>query len=159
MHKVQGISLNQIVLSCDLLKQRSFNAGQFYVGISRVTSLRGLFLKGKFDKKVIVINERVKAEYEYLRKEQMLQNLSNVNQLFQEYTSEILQFKICNVQSLSRHIVDMRSDSSFTDSDIILCTETQLTNDLTDVHLDHFNYFLNYNADSCLLQTTNRFGS
>ena len=57
MHKVQGLSLDQIVLSCNLLKQRSFNPGQFYVGISRATSLEGLFLTGKFDKKVIVVDE------------------------------------------------------------------------------------------------------
>ena len=33
VHKVQGLSLDKIVLSCDLLKQRLFNPGQFYVGI------------------------------------------------------------------------------------------------------------------------------
>ena len=80
VHKVQGLSLDQIVLSCNLLKQRSFNPGQFYVGISRATSLEGLFLTGKFDKKVIVVDERVKAEYDYLRQEQMLESLNNENQ-------------------------------------------------------------------------------
>ena len=147
VHKVQGLSLDQIVLSCDLLKQRSFNPGQFYVGISRATSLEGLFLTGKFDKKVIVVDERVKTEYDYLRQEQMLESLNGEDQLENKV---FLEFKICNVQSLSRHIVDMRSDPSFTSSDIILCTETQLTNELTDVHLEDFNYFLNNNEDRFL---------
>ena len=62
----------------------------------------------------------------------------------------LCEFKLCNVQSLSRHIVDMRSDASFTSSDIILCTETQLTNELIDVHLDDFNCFFNNNEDRFL---------
>ena len=117
VHKVQGLSLDQFVLSCNLLKQRSFNPGQFYVGISRATSLEGLFLTGKFDKKVIVVDERVKAEYDYLRQEQLLESLNNENQL---ENNVFLELKICNVQSLGRHIVVMRSDSFFTNSDIIL---------------------------------------
>ena len=132
---------------CDLLKQRSFNPGQFNVGISRATS-RGLFLTGKFDnKKVIVVDERVKEEYAYLRKEQMLVSLDNEDQL---ENNVFFEFKICNVQSLSKHIVDMRSDLSFANNDIILCTETQLTSELADVHLDNFNYFLNNNEDRFL---------
>ena len=38
VHKVQGLSLNKIVISFDLLKQKSFNSGQMYVALSRVTS-------------------------------------------------------------------------------------------------------------------------
>ena len=148
VHKVQGLSLDQIVFSCDLLKKSSFNPGQFNVGISRSTSLEGLFLTGKFDKKVVVVDERVKGEYAFLRNEQMLESLDNGDQL--QNISVYLEFKICNVQSLSRHIVDMRSDPSFTNSDIILCTETQLTSELTDVHLNKFNYFLNNNEDRFL---------
>ena len=109
-----------------------------------------MFLTGKFDKKVVVVDERVKEEYAYLRKEQMLESLDNGNGDQLENYSVCLEFKICNVQSLSRHIVDMRSDPSFTNSDIILCTETQLTSGLTDVHLDNFNYFLNNNEDRFL---------
>ena len=63
----------------------------------------------------------MKAEYDYLRQEQLLESLNNENQL---ENNVFLELKICNVQSLGRHIVDMRSDPSFTNSDIILCTET-----------------------------------
>jgi len=149
VHKVQGLSLDKIVFSCDLLKQKSFNPGQFYVGISRVTSLQGLFLTGTFHQKVIVTDEKVKAEYDYLRQEQMLENLNHGDQQ-SENMNVLCEFKVCNVQSLSRHIVDIRSDTSFTNSNIILCTETQLTNELIDVHLDNFNYFLNNNEDRFL---------
>ena len=73
----------------------------------------------------------------------MLEGIDNGDSVF-------LGLKICNMQSLSRHIVDMRSDPSFTNSDIILCTETQLTSEQAEVHLDNFNYFLNNNEDRFL---------
>ena len=92
-------------------------------------------------------DERVKAEYDYRRQEQMLDSLNKENQI---ENSVFLESKICNVQSLTRHIVDMRSDSSFTNCDVIMCTETQLTSEQTDVHLDSFNYFLNNNEDRLL---------
>ena len=117
------------------------------MGISRATSLEGLFLTGNFDKKVIVVDERVKTEYDYLRQEQMLECLNDEDQL---ENTVFLEFKICNVQSLGRHIADMRSDLSFTNSDIILCTETQVTNELTDIHLEDYRYFLNNNEDRFL---------
>ena len=47
VHKVQGLSLDKAVISFNLLKQRSFNNGQMYVALSRVTSLNGLFLTGR----------------------------------------------------------------------------------------------------------------
>ena len=71
------------------------------------------------------------------------ESLDNEDQL---ESGVFLGFKICNVQSLSRHIVGMRSDPSFTNSDIILCTQTQLTSEQDEVN----NYFLNNNADRFL---------
>ena len=64
--------------------------------------LEELLLTGKFDQKVIVVDERVKTEY--LRQEQMLECLNNEDQL---ENNVFLEFKICNVQSLSRHIAVM----------------------------------------------------
>ena len=66
--------------------------------------LEELLLTGKFDQKVIVVDERVKTEYDYLRQEQMLECLNNEDQL---ENNVFLEFKICNVQSLSRHIAVM----------------------------------------------------
>ena len=42
VHKVQGLTLNKIVISFELFKKRSFNYGQIYVALSRATSLQGL---------------------------------------------------------------------------------------------------------------------
>ena len=48
VHKVQGLSLHKVVISFELVKQRSFNNGQMYVALSRVTSFIGLFLTGAY---------------------------------------------------------------------------------------------------------------
>ena len=39
VHKVQGLTLNEVVVNFALRKQKSFNPGQIYVALSRVTSL------------------------------------------------------------------------------------------------------------------------
>ena len=48
VHKVQGQTLDQVVVNFDLEKQRSFKSGQMYVALSCVTSLNGLFLVGTY---------------------------------------------------------------------------------------------------------------
>ena len=53
VHKVQGQTLDQIVVSFDLENQRSFNSGQMYVALSFVTSLNGLFLVGSYISQVL----------------------------------------------------------------------------------------------------------
>ena len=50
VHKVQGLTLEKIVFSFDLLKQRSFNYGQVYVALSRATSLSKLHILLKYPK-------------------------------------------------------------------------------------------------------------
>ena len=67
VHKVQGLNLNQVVVSFNLLRQRSFNHGQMYVALSRVTSLQGLYLIGDFNSKAISVDQNASNEYEYLR--------------------------------------------------------------------------------------------
>ena len=67
VHKVKGLSLTSAVFSSDLEKQKSFNEGQMYVTLSRVTSIDNLFLIGKYNRKVFKVNESVVAEYNKLR--------------------------------------------------------------------------------------------
>ena len=64
IHKVQGLTLNKIVISFELFKQRSFNYGQTYVALSRATSLQGLYVLGKLEHKHIKADPRVIEEYE-----------------------------------------------------------------------------------------------
>ena len=66
IHKVQGLTLENIVVSLELRKQQFFNYGQIYVALSRATSLKGLFILGKLESKRIKANSKVK-EYNRLR--------------------------------------------------------------------------------------------
>ena len=49
VHKVQCLTLEEAVISFDLVKQKNFSYGQMYVALSRVTSLNGLYLIGEFN--------------------------------------------------------------------------------------------------------------
>ena len=51
VHKVQGLTLQNVVISFNLNKQRSFNYGQVYVALSRATSLQGLHILGQVNSK------------------------------------------------------------------------------------------------------------
>ena len=45
VHKVQGLNLDKIVVSLDLLRKRNFTYGQIYVALNRVTSFNGLYIE------------------------------------------------------------------------------------------------------------------
>ena len=49
--------------------QRSFNLGQIYVALRRITSINELYLIGKYNKVVLKVNESAKREYEKFRTE------------------------------------------------------------------------------------------
>ena len=68
IHKVQGLTLQKVGISLELLKQRNFSAGQLYVALSRSTALSTLSLLGKllFNKHVNV-NQACLYEYSNLR--------------------------------------------------------------------------------------------
>ena len=67
VYKVQGLTLDQVVLSTELIKQRSFNYGQIYVALSRATSLNGLYILGQVERKHIKTNSNVLSEYQDIR--------------------------------------------------------------------------------------------
>ena len=137
-HKEQGLSLEKVVVSFDLLKQRKFNPGQMYVALSRVTSLEGLFLIGTFKESAIVVDQRVIAEYERLRNECLFKD--NVN----SYSDEEFSIALCNVRSLQKHLPDIAADNRFLKSDLILCTETQISKDeIADIKFDYFDVIEN----------------
>ena len=100
-HKEQGLSLDKVVISFDLLKQKKFNPGQMYVALSRVTSIEGLFLIGTYKDSAIVVDQRVIAEYERLRN----YCLFEFNKYF---TSEEFSIALCNVRSLKKHLPDIK---------------------------------------------------
>ena len=66
VHKVQGLTLDKVVISFQLERQRCFNPGQMYVALSRVTSMNNLHLIGNFSHKAIIANENATKEYNRL---------------------------------------------------------------------------------------------
>ena len=67
VHKVQGLTLDAGVVSFNLENQRSFNQGQMYVALSRVTRINNLFLIGEYSLDSIRVNENATTEYNKLR--------------------------------------------------------------------------------------------
>ena len=140
VHKVQGLSLDRAVVSFELLKQRSFNCGQVYVALSRVTSLNGLYLTGQLERSAIKSDPRALQEYERLRKECPIEPLHEADLV----SNNTLTITLLNTRSLHRHALDIVHDKKLQNTDVLCLTETQLlpnqdTNDITEV-LYHFEY-------------------
>ena len=122
MHKVQSQSIEKVVVSFDLVKQRSFNYGQMYVALSRVTSLNGLYLTGQYDRKAIRADPAVTAEYERLRQTQLL-TMPSITKLGQDNFI----ITLFNTRSLIKHASDIASTQSLVESDLLCITETQIS--------------------------------
>ena len=59
VHKVQGLTLENNVVSFELFKHRPFNYGQVYVALSRAKSLAGMHILGYIESKRIKADPRV----------------------------------------------------------------------------------------------------
>ena len=60
VHKVQGLSLADGVVSFNLEKQKSFNQGQIYVALSRISSMNKMYLIGSYNKAALKVNDQQK---------------------------------------------------------------------------------------------------
>ena len=123
IHKVQGLSLQQVVISFQLFKQRSFNYGQIYVALSRSTSLNGINILGEIQSKHIEADPRVHKEYERLR------NMSTMNVEIIANINSCFTISLLNIRSLKKHSIDIKHDTNIFESDIVCLTETQLLPD------------------------------
>ena len=121
VHKVQGLTLENVVLSTELVRQRSFNYGQIYVALSRATSLNGLFILGQVESKHIKTNPKVLSEYQRLSDNCLVSNKNLVND-----NCDIFLLSLLNVRSLRKHSIDIKHDSRLLKSDLLAFTETQL---------------------------------
>ena len=121
VHKIQGLSLIQIVVSFQLLKQRQINYGQIYVALSRVTTLEGMYIIGTFTEDSIRANPFALVEYSRMRTESVLSG-----ETVEDTHQESLIVTLLNVRSLNKHVTDLALDESLTKSDIICLIETQL---------------------------------
>ena len=125
VHKVQGLTLKKVVISFDLLKQRSFNYGQLYVALRRSTSLQGLHILGNIEMKHVKANPKVHQEYERLREISPITN-SLSSQLQLTVSNNDVTVSLLNIRSLQKHSIDIKNDANIMNSDVIAFTETQL---------------------------------
>ena len=125
IHKVQGLTLKNVVISFDLLKQPFFNYGQIYVALSRSTALQGLYILGNIEMKHIKANPKVDKEYERLREiSSITSSLPSEQELAGSNTGVTV--SLLNIRSLTKHSIDIKYDENMFNSDILAFTETQL---------------------------------
>ena len=119
IHKVQSLSLPEIVVSFRLVRQRRFNQGQCYVALSRVTTLNGLYLTGPFNIEAFKADEKAFPEYERLRSDCVLPDLPGITR-----STDSITFTLLNTRSLRKHAKDIKSDKHLMDTDVLCLTET-----------------------------------
>jgi hypothetical protein len=120
VHKVQGLTLDNIVVSFDLKRQRYFNFGQVYVALSRAISLNRLHILGTLERKHIRANPKVQQEYERLCK------ISSFHETTHIPCYNSLSVCVLNIRSLKKHSCDLSSDPILSKCDVLSLTETQL---------------------------------
>ena len=108
VHKVQGLSLTEGVAIFVFESQKSFNQGQIYVVLSRITSINELYLIEKYTKAALKVNESAKKEYEKLR------------------TESASTISLLNTRSFKTHFRDFLLEKHLLENDISCLTETQL---------------------------------
>lgn len=140
IHKVQGQTLDKIVISCE----GRYQPGQFYVAVSRVTKLSGLFFLN-FNENCISCNNDVTKEIQRMTSERPLE----LQPLWTPDRSSITIAHL-NINSLAAHIKDLKADFILCRSDIICITETWLSHRHSDssVKIDSFN-ILRVDRESC----------
>jgi len=142
IHKVQGLTLSNALVSFKLDKQKTFNHGQIYVALSRVKSLNNLFIMGDINVNSIVVDKNVVLEYERLRK------ICNVQF---GYASPKFSIALLNIRSIFKHSDDLSCDPILMKSNLIFLTETQLFNndcyDILKVKFKQHQLLLHNNED------------
>lgn len=120
IHKVQGLTLNQIVVD---MKGRTFSAGQAYVAFSQVKSLEGLFIKN-FNPTSINVSTSVVAEMERLASYGLPPEL--VPQVVALPRHKRIKIGHLNVRSYMAKQEDIKCDLTMNHVDIMCFTETFL---------------------------------
>ena len=123
IHNVQVLTVDKLVVSFQLNRQKSFGYGQIYVALSRVTSLSGLYIIGDLDPKHIKADDRVKKEYERLNSAGEV-NAQVKDTLPGDESNYVI--TLLNIRSLSKHFIDLVHDNSLMKSHIIALTETHV---------------------------------
>ena len=128
IHKVQGLTLKNVVISFNLNRQRSFNYGQVYVALSRSTSLQGLHIFGEINTKHVKADPRVHSEYDRLRGfiVEDIEHITYSNKQKIQDNNSVVTLCLLNIRSLRKHSSDVKCDVNLLKSDFLAFTETQL---------------------------------
>ena len=120
IHKVQGLTTESIVVSFE----GRFFAGQAYVALSRVKTLKGLYILN-FDEKKIFVDKAVTEEMERLRKDHAL-----TREVSEDLSLEgCIKISHLNIRGIKSHKHDLRLDSCVQESDVLCLCETFLRNE------------------------------
>ena len=103
VHKVEGLTLEEVVISFDLIRQKNFSYVQMYVALSRVTSLNGLCLIGEFNLPYISADPRAIYEYHRMRNEKKVLTINISSPSAKTFT-----FLLLNTRSFTKHAIDIR---------------------------------------------------
>ncbi|XP_062599362.1 uncharacterized protein LOC134260845 [Saccostrea cucullata] len=115
-HKVQGMTVEKVVVNLD----RTFSPGQGYVALSRVTSKEGLFIETN---EAESLQKKIYADPEVRAALQEMPKLTLPNFGISKQGIAIF---LHNIQSLSKHFLDLQKDIRHRNADIICLTETWL---------------------------------
>ena len=115
IHKVQGMTVDQIVISL----KKIFQPGMAYVALSRATSLSGLHILD-YDKDAIYSSEQITEALEAMP--------SFIPQEVSETGSDFV-IVMHNTEGLLPHLQDVKATTYFSTADVICFTETWLSND------------------------------
>ena len=116
VHKVQGLSLDKVVVSF----KETFQAGQAYVALSRAKSMDGLFIQN-FDIKKIRTSKKVESEMHRLRNTMVFKEPVSPLMLSSNAWTNVCHI---NVRSLQQHKDDLNTYQKITACDVICVSET-----------------------------------
>jgi hypothetical protein len=119
IHKVQGQTTEQAVISMKGLRR-----AMAYVALSRVTTLQGLYLVD-FDPSRIYCNPDIARNLVHMP----LCDLSRANRMLHIDYNKYFVIAHHNIQSLNRHIEDLKNNTEIRKAHVICLSETWLTDE------------------------------
>lgn len=139
-HKVQGLTVEKVVVNLD----RTFSPGQGCVALNRVTSKQGLFIDSNQPE---IIQKKIYADPEVNTALDKMPKLTLPNL---ETAESGIRIYLHNIQSLSKHFIDLLKDFRCKNADIICLTETWLRSghNMNMFEMNGFKFYQTNRADS-----------
>ena len=115
--------------------------------LSRVISLKGLYLIGEYNSAAIRADPRATIQYETMRQNHTMRSIDTCS----TESPYSLTISLLNTRSLKKHAIDIDADEILKECDILFLTETQIeetddTTKITDI-LSDFHVIHNISSD------------